>query len=176
MGTFFLSAHTGQPVWNSLWIRPWVRKAGNSPLYFIAAFFLKHVNVWKFKTKSITGIMQLSYSSTNSRFFKSSLRIIPHFKCLLKITLCNHECIKGNPNCQGISDWILQILHYYCRKQHKNIETHGLLNKILFSLCPCLCLLRLVLPVTFLDSRVFSFLEHSTPRILNVTSDHSCRI
>ena len=29
---------------------------------------------------------------------------------------------KGNPNFQGILDWILQILHYYCWKQHKNIE------------------------------------------------------
>ena len=32
------------------------------------------------------------------------------------------EYLKGNSNFQGILDWILQIVHYYCRKQHKNIE------------------------------------------------------
>ena len=58
----------------------------------------------------------------------------------------------------------------------KILKTHRLFNKTLFSLCPSLCLLRLVLPVTFLNGRVFSFFEHSTPQILNVTSDHSCRI
>ena len=32
------------------------------------------------------------------------------------------EYLKGNSNFQGILDWILQIVHYYCRKQHKNIK------------------------------------------------------
>ena len=50
----------------------------------------------------------------------------------------------------------------------KILKTHGLLNKILFSLCPSLCLLRLMLPVAFLNRGVFHF---CTPRILNVTSD-----
>ena len=49
-----------------------------------------------------------------------------------------------------------------------------LLNKILFSLCHSLCLLKLMLHVAFL--RVFPFLGHSTLRILNVASDHSCRV
>ena len=44
----------------------------------------------------------------------------------------------------------------------KIFKTHRLLNKILFSLCPFLCLLQLVLPVAFLNGRVFSFLEYST--------------
>ena len=35
-------------------------------------------------------------------------------------------------------------MHYYCRKQHKNIK-NSLLSKTLLSLCPSLCLLRLVL-------------------------------
>ena len=30
-----------------------------------------------------------------------------------------HE-LKGNPNFQVILNWIIQILHYYFRKQHKN--------------------------------------------------------
>ena len=29
---------------------------------------------------------------------------------------------KGNPNSQGILNWILQTLHYYCGKQCKNIK------------------------------------------------------
>ena len=44
-------------------------------------------------------------------------------------------------------------------------KTHGLLNKILFSVCLSLSLLRFVLPLVFLNSK-----------ILNVTSDHLCRI
>ena len=44
----------------------------------------------------------------------------------------------------------------------------------MFSICPSLCLLRLVLLVAFPNGRVFSFLEHSTPWILNVTRDHFC--
>ena len=36
--------------------------------------------------------------------------------------------IKGNPNFQDILDRILQILHYYCRKQHKNIENSEIVN------------------------------------------------
>ena len=30
--------------------------------------------------------------------------------------------LKGKSNFQGILNWILQIFHYYCRKQHKNIK------------------------------------------------------
>ena len=58
----------------------------------------------------------------------------------------------------------------------KVLKTHGLLNKILFSICHSLCLLWLVLPVAFFNGRVFSFLEHSTLRIFNITNDHSCCI
>ena len=38
-------------------------------------------------------------------------------------------CFKGNPNFQGILDWIPQILHYYCRKQHKNIKNSGIIEQ-----------------------------------------------
>ena len=77
-----------------------------------------------------------------------------------------HVFLKGNPNHQGMLSWIIQIYHYYCRKQYKNIKnSQRLLSKIFFSPCLSLCLLQLVLPVTFLNGR-----------ILNVTSDHSCRI
>ena len=30
------------------------------------------------------------------------------------------KTVKGNPNYQGILSWIIQIFHYYCRKQYKN--------------------------------------------------------
>ena len=52
--------------------------------------------------------------------------------------------VKGNPNFQGILDWILQILHYYCRKQHKNIENSRIIEQNLvlslpFSLFTAAC-------------------------------------
>ena len=37
--------------------------------------------------------------------------------------------LKGNPNFQGILNWIIQILHYYCRKQHKNIENSWIIEQ-----------------------------------------------
>ena len=37
--------------------------------------------------------------------------------------------VKGNPNFQGILNWIIQILHYYCRKQHKNIEKSRIIEQ-----------------------------------------------
>ena len=36
---------------------------------------------------------------------------------------------KGNPHFQGILHWILQILSYYCRKQHKNIKNSGIIEQ-----------------------------------------------
>ena len=52
---------------------------------------------------------------------------------------------KGNPNSQGILNWIILILHYYYSKQHKNIENSQIIeqNLVIFSLCSSLCLLRL---------------------------------
>ena len=42
--------------------------------------------------------------------------------------------VQGNTNFQGILDWILQILHYYCRKQHKNVKNSQIIeqNLVLF--------------------------------------------
>ena len=37
--------------------------------------------------------------------------------------------LKGNPNFQDILNWILQILHYYCRKQHKNIKNSRIIEQ-----------------------------------------------
>ena len=105
-------------------------------------------------------------------------KYVTNLGCRSFYNVCFERCFlyfqpKGNPNLQGLLDWILQILHHYYRKRHKKVKTHGLLNKILFSLCPSLCLLWLVIPAAFLNGRVFSFLEHSTPRIWNDTIDHS---
>ena len=52
--------------------------------------------------------------------------------------------IKGNPNFQEILNWILQILHYYCRKQHKNIKKSKIIEQNLvffspFSLFTAIC-------------------------------------
>ena len=46
------------------------------------------------------------------------------------------EWLKRSPNFQGILNWILQILHYYCRKQHKNIENLGIIEQNLFLSLP----------------------------------------
>ena len=50
----------------------------------------------------------------------------------------------GNPNFQDILNWILQILHYYCRKQHKNIKNSRIIEQNLvlsfpFSLFTATC-------------------------------------
>ena len=82
--------------------------------------------------------------------------------------------LKGNPNSQGILNWIIQILHYYYSKQHKNIENSQIIEQnLIFSLSVLLsvyCSLHfLCLP----SSRVFSVLGHRYSAKLNITSDHS---
>ena len=93
-------------------------------------------------------------------------------KCVIKFLFRQFDDIinfKGNPNSQGISNWIIQILHYYYSKQHKNIENSQIIkqNLVIFSLCPSLCLLWLALP-----SPSWQLFFSS----LNVTSDHSWNI
>ena len=80
--------------------------------------------------------------------------------------------IKGNPNFQGILNWIIQILHYYCRKQHKNIKKSGIVEQnvaisLLFSLLIVTCA-----SFVFLNTGYFQFLD----TVLNVSSDHLCCI
>ena len=41
----------------------------------------------------------------------------------------NKEFLKENPNFQDILNWILHILHYYCRKQHKNIKISQIIEQ-----------------------------------------------
>ena len=62
----------------------------------------------------------------------------------------------GNPKFQDILNSILQILHYVCRKQHKNIKNSWIIEQNLvlsfpFSLITATC--RLVLPAAFLNSK-----------------------
>ena len=47
--------------------------------------------------------------------------------------------VKGNPDFHSILNWILQILHYYCRKQHKNIKNSQMVeqNLVFFLLFSC---------------------------------------
>ena len=86
------------------------------------------------------------------------------FRCLLE-----KVGIKGNPNSQGILSWIIQILHYYYSKQHKDIENSQIIeqNLVIFSLCSSFCLLHLAL----LSPSWQQFFSS-----LNVTSDHSWNI
>ena len=53
--------------------------------------------------------------------------ILSNFLFFIWIEICPNmfdkiRRLKGNSNFQGILDWILQTLHYYCRKQHKNMK------------------------------------------------------
>ena len=78
---------------------------------------------------------------------------------------CDCILVKIDPNFQGILNWIIQILDYYCRKQHKNIEN----SQIYWTRCWCLSLpfslfTATCVSFTFLSSRVFSVLGQSTPR------------
>ena len=73
--------------------------------------------------------------------------------------------LKGNPNFQGILNWIIQILHYYCRKQHKNIENSRIIEQnVAISLYSSLCLAATCASFAFLNGRVFSVLRHSFER------------
>ena len=67
---------------------------------------------------------------------------------------------KGNPNSQGILNWIIQILHYYHRKQHQNIENSQIIKQnLVISLS---ALLSIYYGLRFLglpSSRVFSVLK-----------------
>ena len=40
-----------------------------------------------------------------------------------------YPLIKWKPNSQGILNWIIQTLHYYYRKQHKNIENSQIIEQ-----------------------------------------------
>ena len=56
------------------------------------------------------------------------------------------------------------MLHYYCRKQEKNIENSQIIEQnVVISLCPSLCLLRLVLSLPSWAAEIFQFLD-TVPR------------
>ena len=109
---------------------------------------------------------EFSFSKNNAKFIK----------LLWKGTSEYYKYkFKGNPNSQGILNWILQILLYQCSKQHKNIKNLLFIEQnIVISFCPSLCLLRLVLPLPFSTADVFQFLDTVLCKILNITSDHLC--
>ena len=61
-----------------------------------------------------------------------------------KILSTKQKVLKGNPNYQGMLSWIIQIFHYYCRKQYKNIENSRIIEQNLvlslpFSLFTAAC-------------------------------------
>ena len=71
------------------------------------------------------------------------------------------ERLKGNSNSQDILNWIIQILQYYYRKQHKNIENSQIIiieqNFVLslpFSLLTAGCASSV-----FLAAEFFQFLD-----------------
>ena len=85
------------------------------------------------------------------------------------------KCLKGNPTFHGILNSIIQILHYYYRKQHKNIKTsqteQNLIISLPFFLFTVACASFIFLAAEFLSSWTQHFAK--LHRILNITSDHS---
>ena len=71
---------------------------------------------------------------------------------------------------------IIQILHYYCRKQHKNIKNSQIIEQNVVISLPFSLLTVTCAFFAFLNGRIFSVFGHSTPQNLNVTGDHSWRI
>ena len=87
--------------------------------------------------------------------------------------ISNFFLLKGNPNIQSILNWIIQILHYNCRNQHKNIKNSRIIEEnVAISLCSSVCLLRLA----FLSPSSTAGCFQSLETVLSVTSDHSCCI
>ena len=67
---------------------------------------------------------------------------------------------KGNPNSQGILNWIIQILYYYYRKEHKNIKKTHIIEQILLSLSALLSLFTATCTsFVFLAAEFFQFLD-----------------
>ena len=81
-----------------------------------------------------------------------------------KVKLCE---VKGNPNFQGILNWIIETLYYYCRKQHKNIKNSQIIEQnVVLSLWPSFCLLRLALPSPPSTAQFFQFLDRALHEIM----------
>ena len=73
----------------------------------------------------------------------------------------------GNPNFQDILNWILQILHYYCRKQHKNIKNSRIIEQNLvlsFFLLSVYCDLCFLSPSS--TAEFFHFLNETSQVII----------
>ena len=83
----------------------------------------------------------------------------PHWR-LKNLPVASWFSFKENPNFQSILNWIIQIMHYYCRKQHKNIGNSQIIEQnVVIYLCPSLCLLRLLLPSPSSTAEFFQFLD-----------------
>ena len=70
------------------------------------------------------------------------------------------QLIKGKANSQGILKWIIQILHYYCRKQHKNIENSQIIEQnLVTALLPFTLFTTACTFLTFLAAKFFQFIK-----------------
>ena len=102
----------------------------------------------------------LTWNSIRLKFVKKTsmpnpVKSLEYIKCYI---LISPRPVKGNPNFQGILNWIIQILHYYCRKQQKNIENSRIIGQnVAICLCSSLCLLQLTLPSPSSAAGYFQF-------------------
>ena len=94
---------------------------------------------------------------------------------------------KGSPNSRGILNWIIEILHYYYRKQHKNIKNSQIIEQnliiclsVFLSVCLSVCLslplslLSLSLSFSALISVYYAlrFLRLPSSRVFSVLKRH----
>ena len=77
-----------------------------------------------------------------------------------KWTIFRIPGLKGNPYYQDILNWILQILHHYCKKASQKIKKSKFIEQnIVICYCLSLCLLPLVLSLSSSTAECFKFLD-----------------
>ena len=111
----------------------------------------------------------ISLSELKSTLLEAILHLCWNIKLLPKTT----KKIKCISNFLGMLNWMLQILHHYCRKQHTKKKAHKLSNKMLwlsaFLSANCISCFLPYSMVEFSGSWTQHFAE--ILQIFNVTSD-----
>ena len=86
--------------------------------------------------------------------------LLLNIECTLILQFCFlGHLLKGNSNSQGILNWIIQILHYYYRKQLKNIENSQILEQNLLISLPFSLFTMACASFSFLAGEFFQFFK-----------------
>ena len=140
-------------------------------------FYKKYLQILKYNVKQVPrGGKKYFFMISkilNTNFWKVHRFFLNIAKSFSILILCN---FKGNPNFQGILDWILQILHYYCIKHHKNVKSSWIIEQN-FVLSLPFCLFSVTCASCCLPQRQ-SFYISWIPYSMNLKhpGDHFCYI